>query len=204
MGLSSWYSWYFVGDQPTVDTSRTKLSQTYILIHIQAQKCIHTSIEVTYNYFLFLTSTALCCLTNNNEHCICSSVDTATRILAGQQRIVFDFWQGQEIFLFSATYKTSSWTHPTTNPTGIRVCFPGMKQPEQEADLPFPSSVEDKNTWNSISILSIHLFAWCFFMLGDIFTIHSVSLGKLWMFPFFFLLEFMCSSNCLSVAIWYN
>jgi hypothetical protein len=31
-----------------------------------------------------------------------------------------------------------------------------------------------------------------------------VSLGKLWMFPFFFLLEFMCSCNCLSVAIWYN
>jgi hypothetical protein len=64
----------------------------------------------------------------------------------GAARPWFDFWQGEEIFLFSTTF--SPYLGPTQPIKWVpRSLFPGLKRRGSEADHSPPSSAEVKNGW---------------------------------------------------------
>jgi hypothetical protein len=56
----------------------------------------------------------------------------------------FDFWQGQENFLFFVVTGLALGTHPASHPMGTGAYFSSVKRLEPDADNSSPSSAEIK------------------------------------------------------------
>jgi len=84
--------------------------------------------------------------------------------------------RGSDRISFSLRHRvqTGSGAHPTSCPVGTWSSFPGVKQPEREADHPPSSIAEVKNSWNYISIPQYVVMEWC--LLSTEVTLHYFTL----------------------------
>jgi hypothetical protein len=69
-----------------------------------------------------------------------------------------DSQYGQKIFLYSSV-QTGSGAQPASYPMGNGDSFPGVKEPEREADHSSPSSAEVKNGGAILPLQ--HTSSWC-------------------------------------------